>query len=221
MSAAMLFLQLPDPHGPGVGDALNTLAWIAIVVAVLGLVFVEFVWKDRLARTTYRWVLLFGLLVLPMFALLGASGSMFEEMKAVQSCNSCHVMEPFVDDMHDRESASLAARHFATGAIPTKQCYACHTGYGIFGTVEAKRDGFRHWLLYVTRTWEEPITFKGSYPNSNCLDCHAPSPAFQAVQSHRSLADELRADEMACFTCHALPHPPRPERAAAGWPEEG
>jgi cytochrome c nitrite reductase small subunit len=87
--------------------------------------------------------------------------------------------------------------------------------------VEAKRDGFRHWLLYVTRSWEEPITFKGSYPNSNCLDCHAPSPAFQAVQSHRSLADELRADEMACFTCHALPHPARPERSAAGWPEGG
>ena len=221
MSAALLLLQLPDPHGPGVGDALNTLAWIAIVVAVLGLVFVEFVWKDRLARTTYRWVLLFGLLVLPMFALLGASGSMFEEMKAVESCNSCHVMEPFVDDMQDPQSATLAARHFGTGAIPTKQCYACHTGYGIFGTVEAKRDGFRHWLLYVTRTWEEPITFKGSYPNSNCLDCHAPSPDFQAVQSHQSLSDELRADQMACFTCHALPHPSRPERTAGVWPEGG
>jgi cytochrome c nitrite reductase small subunit len=202
------------PHGATVGGTLGTIALAAIVLGVLGLVFVEFVWKNRIARATYRWLLLLGLLVLPAFALLGASGSMFEEMKNVEACNSCHVMNTFVDDMHDPLSASLAARHFRTGAIPAKQCYACHTGYGIFGTAEAKRDGFRHWLLYVTRTWEEPITFKGSYPNANCLACHATAPSFQAVESHRALREELVADEMGCYTCHALPHPSRPSREA-------
>jgi len=207
-----ILAQVPDPHGPGVGDALGGIAWIAIIVAVVGLLLVEFLWKPRLARGTYRWVLLMGLLVLPLFALIGTAGSMFEEMKAVESCNSCHVMEEFVDDMHDPGSATLASRHFQTGAIPTLQCYSCHTGYGIFGTMEGKRDGFRHWLLYVTRTWEEPITFKGSYPNSNCLDCHATSPAFREVESHQALQEPLEADEMGCFTCHGLPHPPRPDR---------
>lgn len=191
---------------------LASVAAVAIVLGVVGLTLVEFIWKKRLPRATYRWLLLLGLMVLPAFALLGATGSMFEEMKTVDACNSCHVMNPFVDDMHDPVSASLAARHFRTGAIPAKQCYACHTGYGIFGTAEAKRDGFRHWLLYVTQTWDEPITFKGSYPNASCLSCHAAAPAFRDVESHRSLRVQLERDEMACFTCHGLPHPPRPAR---------
>lgn len=200
------------PHGATLGGTLQVIALLAIGVGIVGLVLVEFYWKNRLARATYRWLLLIGLLVLPAFALIGATGSMFEEMTTVEACNSCHVMNLFVDDMHDVESASLAARHFRSGAIPAKQCYSCHTGYGIFGTMEAKRDGFRHWLLYVTRTWEEPITFKGSYPNSNCLSCHATSPTFRAVESHRALQEPLARDEMGCFSCHGLPHPPRPER---------
>ncbi|MEX2572049.1 MAG: hypothetical protein WD737_12180, partial [Gemmatimonadota bacterium] len=165
---AILQIAAPEPpHGATLAGTLRVIAMVAIVLAVVGLVAVEFIWKNRIARVTYRWLLLFGLLVLPAFALLGATGTMFEQMKTVEACNSCHVMNQFVDDMVDESSATLAARHFRSGAIPTKQCYSCHTGYGIFGTMEGKRDGFRHWLLYVTQTWEEPITFKGSYPNAN------------------------------------------------------
>lgn len=216
MSAALLAAvqAAPDPaHGPTLGGTLAAVAVLAIVAGVVLLVLVEFVYRRRLPPGTYRWLLLIGLLVLPAFALLGATGSMFEEMKTVDACNSCHVMNEFVDDMRDPRSASLAARHFRSGAIPSKQCYSCHTGYGIFGTMESKRDGFRHWLLYVTRSWEEPITFKGSYPNSNCLDCHSGSPAFREVPSHRALREPLEGDEMGCFTCHGVPHPLRPERA--------
>lgn len=219
MSAAGVLLALqgagtaPEPpHGTTLGGTLGTLALAAIVVGVVGLLLVEFVFKRRVSLGTYRWLLLFGLLVIPAFALLGATGSMFEEMKTVEACNSCHVMNPFVDDMRDPRSATLAARHFRTGAIPAKQCYSCHTGYGIFGTMEAKRDGFRHWLLYTTRTWKEPITFKGSYPNANCLGCHATMPRFRAVPSHQALREPLARDEMGCYTCHGLPHPARPFR---------
>lgn len=200
------------PHGATVGGTMSGLALAAILLGVVLLIAVEFVWRRRLRPTTYRFVLLGGLLVLPAFALTGSTVSMFEEMKTVEACNSCHVMNLFVDDMHDPQSASLAARHFRTGAIPAKQCYACHTGYGIFGTAESKRDGFRHWLLYVTRTWKDPITFKGAYPNANCVGCHGPSPRFQAIPSHVALGEQLRGDEMACYTCHALPHPPRHTR---------
>ncbi|WP_257451872.1 hypothetical protein [Archangium lipolyticum] len=201
------------PHGATLGGTLGGIALWAIGAAVLGLLAVEFVFKSRMARSTYRWTLLLGLFILPGVALLGTTGHMFESMKEVEACQSCHVMDPFVADMHDTRSASLAARHYRAGAIPAKQCYACHTGYGIFGTVEAKRDGFRHWLLYVTDTWKEPITYKGTYPNANCLSCHATSPVFTRVESHQALAKQLAADEMNCFTCHGLPHPPRPTRA--------
>lgn len=222
--AALLVLQaaVPDPpHGPTLGGTLGTIALSAIVLGVLGLLVLEFYGKDRLDQSAYRWLLLFGLFVLPSAALLGATGSMFEEMKTVAACNSCHVMNPFVDDMRDAASASLAARHYRTGAIPDKQCYHCHTGYGIFGTMQAKQDGFRHWLLYVTRTWKEPLTFKGSYPNAHCLACHAAQPAFRSVDSHAALRETLTRDEMACITCHGLPHPPRPLRAGAAVEEGG
>jgi nitrate/TMAO reductase-like tetraheme cytochrome c subunit len=201
------------PHGATLGGTLEVVALGAIILALVGLVLVEFVLKSRMARSTYRWTLLLGLFILPGVALLGTTGHMFESMKEVEACQSCHVMDPFVVDMHDPASATLAARHYRSGAIPAKQCYACHTGYGIFGTVESKRDGFRHWLLYVTDTWKEPLTYKGTYPNSNCLSCHATAPAFRAVESHRALREQLANDEMNCFTCHGLPHPARPTRA--------
>jgi nitrate/TMAO reductase-like tetraheme cytochrome c subunit len=210
----LLAMAAPEPpHGATLAGTLEAVALCAILAALVGLVLVEFVLKSRLARSTYRWTLLLGLFVLPGVALLGTTGHMFESMKTVEACQSCHVMDPFVADMHDTTSASLAARHYRSGAIPAKQCYACHTGYGIFGTVESKRDGFRHWLLYVTDTWKEPITYKGTYPNANCLSCHATSPTFTAVESHRALRAQLSADEMNCFTCHGLPHPARPLRA--------
>jgi nitrate/TMAO reductase-like tetraheme cytochrome c subunit len=210
----LLATATPEPpHGATLGGTLNTLALVSILLAVGGLVAVEFLLKSRLARSTYRWTLLLGLFVLPGAALLGTTGSMFEQMKTVEACGSCHVMGPFLADMRAPESPSLAARHFRSGAIPDKQCYACHTGYGIFGTVESKRDGFRHWLLYVTDTWKEPLTFKGTYPNANCLSCHATAPAFTRVESHKALRTQLAQDEMNCFTCHGLPHPPRPTRA--------
>ncbi|MFE8603483.1 hypothetical protein [Archangium violaceum] len=210
----LLAMAAPEPpHGATLGGTLEVVALVCIVVAWVGLVLVEFVFKSRMARSTYRWTLLLGLFVLPGVALLGTTGHMFESMKAVEACQSCHVMDPFVVDMHNPESATLAARHYRSGAIPAKQCYACHTGYGIFGTVESKRDGFRHWLLYVTDTWKEPITYKGTYPNSNCLACHATAPAFTRVDSHRALGKQLANDEMNCFTCHGLPHPSRPSRA--------
>lgn len=219
LALAVQGMAAPEPpHGATLGGTLAVIALVSIVLALAGLLLVEFHWKYRIPRATYRWLLFVGLLVLPAFALLGATGSMFEEMKTVEACNSCHVMNPFTDDMYEPRSPSLAARHYRSGAIPAKQCYSCHTGYGIFGTMEGKRDGFRHWLLYVTRTWEEPITFKGSYPNSNCLSCHATAPAFQAVPSHQALEGELSSDQMACVTCHGLPHPSRPSREIA-WRE--
>jgi hypothetical protein len=96
---ALLQATPEPPHAATLGGSLRTIALLAIVVAVVGLILVEFVWRNRLAQTTYRWLLLVGLLVLPAFALLGSTGSMFEEMKNVDACNSCHVMTPFVDDM--------------------------------------------------------------------------------------------------------------------------
>lgn len=189
--------------------------WLGIgacVVAMALLVMVEFVFKDRMSRANYYWLLLIGLFFLPFISVGGTTSMIFNETKTVDSCASCHIMEPFVNDMRDPNSPTLAARHFKNKWIESKQCYHCHSGYGVHGTLEAKRDGFRHWLMYVTETYPEHIQFRGSYPNSNCLSCHVATPKFESVKSHRALKPYLKTDQATCATCHGPPHPTPEER---------
>jgi cytochrome c nitrite reductase small subunit len=197
------------------GQIVRTAGIAAVLVAILLLVLTEFVFRRRVSRSTYHWSMLVALLLLPSIGLLGGITTVFDETKTVASCSTCHVMHTFVNDMQDPESATLAARHFENRWIPSNQCYACHTTYGIHGTAESKRDGLRHWLLYVTRTYPEVIRFRGSYPNSNCLGCHSGTPIFNVVASHKALEQRLQSDEVACISCHGPPHPTPPERPAA------
>ena len=85
----------------------------------------------------------------------------FERAERVEFCASCHVtMKAFVDDMRDPKSDSLAALHFKNRYIPDDQCYSCHTSYGLFGTVEAKKEGLNDVYKYYTRTFHLPITLR-------------------------------------------------------------
>ncbi|CAM3333038.1 hypothetical protein RHBI111906_09270 [Rhodothermus bifroesti] len=218
---AWLLMVLGWPEGawaqgqsPGIAAA-ELFRWMGIFAAVLGigwLVLNHWVLRNRLPRAFYHWAMLLGLFALPALALMGAVEFMFEETKTVASCNTCHVMAPFVEDMQDPHSATLAARHFRNKWIPEKQCYACHTTYGLHGTLAAKRDGFRHWLLYVTRSWNEPIRYAGAFPNVSCLACHDGTSAFQGVPAHGALLTDLRSDRVACTSCHGPPHPTPLER---------
>lgn len=198
--------------GVSEGQLLRGAGLFAAVSALILLVLAEFVFRRRMARGTYHLLLLVGLFMLPVIAILGASATVLEETKTVASCNSCHIMNPFVNDMKDPNSATLAARHYKNGWIPDHQCYSCHTTYGVHGTLEGKRDGLRHWLLYVTGTWKEPINYKGSYPNINCTGCHAGTPKFQRVPSHAALNRYLSKDQVGCITCHGPSHPTPLER---------
>jgi len=199
-------------RGATTTDLLRTAGIIAAVLSIIGLIAIEFFYRERLTRSMYHWTLFFGLLALPALAILGTTETVFEETKKVESCQTCHVMEPFVDDLRDEESATLAARHANQGWIPDTQCYQCHTTYGAHGTIEGKRDGFRHWFNYVTGNWPDPIQYVGAYPNVNCTDCHAGVRSFEQVPSHRALAVELAADEVSCTSCHGPSHPTPAER---------
>ena len=222
VGATLLLLLMPvasvyaasDEQGITSSQLVSSIGLLAAVGAIILLVVAEFVLKQRLRRSTYHWMLLVGLFLLPVMSVMGATTKMFEDTKTVESCNSCHVMDVFVEDMRDPDSATLAARHYKHKWIPEKQCYTCHTTYGLHGTVDAKVDGLRHWTLYVTDSWPEPIQFRGSYPNSTCLGCHSGTPAFAAVQSHSALDQKLLSDEVSCASCHGPPHPAPPERPA-------
>lgn len=195
------------------GTFFRTLGIGAAAVAIIAIVLVQFVFHDRFRRTTRHWILMVLLLVLPLISVLGTMETVMEETKTVASCNSCHVMEPFVNDMQASASPTLAARHYKNNWIPKQQCYQCHTTYGVHGTLAAKRDGFRHWLLYVTETYDEPIQYSGSYPNVNCTHCHAGTDKFESVQAHSALRPLLATDQVSCARCHGPPHPAPPDRA--------
>jgi nitrate/TMAO reductase-like tetraheme cytochrome c subunit len=209
---AMPAFGASDQAGITSGTLFRVIGLVAAGLAIVGLILVQFVYYDRFHRTTRHWILLVLLLVFPLISMLGTMETVMEETKSVDSCNSCHVMEPFVNDMQDDSSATLAAQHVKNSWIPKNQCYQCHTTYGVHGTLAAKRDGFRHWLLYVTQTYEEPIQYSGSYPNVNCTSCHAGSPDFQAVEAHASLRERLANDRVSCASCHGPPHPAPPDR---------
>jgi len=188
---------------------------IAALIAILVLVLVEFVFRRKLSRGTYYLMLLIGLFLLPSLTLLNATSLLFEETEKVSSCASCHTMTPFVNDMKNPQSTTLAAKHFTNKWIADHQCYTCHTSYGIHGTFHAKMDGMRHWWRYVTGTWAEPIRYKGAYPNANCLACHGGTPKFAGQAIHQAQAEDLAADRVACLTCHGPPHPAPDARALA------
>lgn len=206
-----LWAEVPG-KGISVAEFLSQAGIISIIVALIGILLIEFVFKKKLSRNFYKWTLFIGLFILPVFAMISTFSTVMKDTKTVESCASCHVMDPFVSDMFDENSPNLAARHYKNKWIADNQCYQCHTSYGIHGTLEGKRDGFRHWLYYVTETWPEPIVFKGSYPNQNCNSCHYDTPNFNEVMSHISIKDRLLNDEVSCSSCHGPVHPTPLER---------
>jgi len=190
-------------------SALTLLRNAGLVAAVIGIVWlllVEFVFRKRINGGAYHWSLLVGILVLPAIATLSTMTMTVDQTKTLRFCASCHVMEPFITDIVDKKSDSLAARHHANKWIPRDPCYWCHTHYGLHGALEAKVGGFRHWVNYVTGQWEGPIQYRGTYPNSNCLMCHDGTPKYGRIGIHRKLSAALSADRVPCFKCHGPPH---------------
>lgn len=222
MCLAVLLMQagwLAAPAWAGETDGrwsqLDVLRGIGIAAAVAGillLILVQHVYRKKMQHGTYRRLLLIGLFVLPMIVTWTTTKTVMEGTKSVQACLSCHVMQPFVNDMQNPSSPTLAARHYRNNWIAKDQCYSCHVTYGVTGTVEGKRDGFRHWLYYVTHTYADQIQYAGSYENSNCLACHQGTAKWQRVKSHQALVAEFSTDRIACIACHGPPHPLPQER---------
>ena len=196
---------------PGIG-LLRGIGMASALGGIIVLILVHFIYRNRLSRGTYHWLLLLGLFVLPITATLSATATVMEGTKRVEACASCHVMGPFVDDLKNPASPTLAARHYKNNWIAKDQCYGCHISYGATGTLEGKRDGFRHWLYYVTGTYSDPIKFVGSYSNSNCLYCHEGTEKWERVNSHQALQSDFQNDRTACIQCHGPPHPLPHER---------
>jgi len=150
--------------------------------------------------------------LLPVGAYALGSLLLLEESKGVPFCGSCHVMTPIVESLLDPQGESLAAIHYARGAVSTSTaCYVCHSGYGIWGTVDAKKAGVMHMVRTVTGRYQLPIAHNGPFDIDSCLGCHAHAPRFRAVEAHQpmDIQQALIQREMSCTgLCHPAAHPP-------------
>jgi cytochrome c nitrite reductase small subunit len=176
---------------------------VALAVIGIGLVIYSLVKYRGAAVGPVSWGLLIaGAIVFPLLITGVGTILVFERAERVEFCASCHfTMKSFVDDMKNPKSMSLAALHFKNRYIPDDQCYSCHTSYGLFGTVQAKKEGLNDVYKYYTRTYHLPIMLRHPYPNQDCLKCHAGSVKWLAA--HEDYKDAIFAGEASCMQCHA------------------
>ena len=195
------------------GETENVIGWASVagvVIALLALALLILVatrpkgWK---VLPPAKWTLLLGLFVLPSMTML--LGNVVGFHKTKQSCIQCHTMDPWVADMKDPKSQTLAAKHFQRRWINEDQCYTCHTGYGLAGNVQAKIGGLSHVTKYYITGVPDQIKIRSPFPPATCLHCHADTERYRKIEQHADaeMKPKIESGELSCFECHATPHP--------------
>jgi cytochrome c nitrite reductase small subunit len=208
---------IPLPRG-WIGTTSDWVRGIGIAFVVLNLILLVFAWRsirrNGITPTARGWLFVAVGLVPMMVAFLSFAHGL-ESSTTVQACGSCHVMTPFVADLHNVSSDTLAATHFKNRYIQERQCYTCHSDYGLGGTLKAKFDGLGHVWRYTTGRYEHPIKIASPYPNVRCLGCHGASQKFLKAAGHpKETLPELMAGKMSCLDCHGPAHAAQARSAA-------
>jgi hypothetical protein len=192
---------------PPVGPAVDWLRVLPVLVALPAVVLL--LWG--LVRGHLPPAIAVAGLVLPAAAYGLGMLMIMEKSKDVHFCGSCHVMAPIVESLNATDGGSLAAIHYTRGLVPTAEaCYMCHSGYGIWGTVDAKAAGTMHMLRTLTGRYNLPLELNGTFDINSCLGCHAGAASFRAVTAHQDpdLQQALLSRTMACTgACHPAAHP--------------
>ncbi len=127
----------------------------------------------------------------------------FVEAEKLGFCGSCHTMAPWVQDLENPKSTSLASIHYRNRFIPHDQCYTCHVNYDFMGPIDAKLKALRDVAVYYFGNAKaEDIKLSKPFPNGNCLHCHVHSSLFAEHPAHRAKMAQMLADQIKCSTCH-------------------
>lgn len=148
--------------------------------------------------------LFFLVIVVPALLASVTAKMAFSRAQSVEFCGSCHVMQPWIDNVTGEESDSLAAEHYKRRWIQHEQCYTCHTNYGFLGPMEAKVKGVRHVIAYYIGE-DAKIELYDEFPNENCLHCHLDAKGFREDSNHDPLEDILSGKDR-CVECHENIH---------------
>jgi nitrate/TMAO reductase-like tetraheme cytochrome c subunit len=214
-SQAASGLTVPLPHG-WIGTTSQWIEGFGVGLVVLDLILLALVWywlrgRDAMPRM-WGWVLVaVGLVPLLVGFMTFAHG--LESSATVSACGSCHVMAPFVRDLQDPKSDTLAATHYKNRFILRHQCYECHSDYGLGGTITAKLEGLGHVWRYTTGRYTLPIKIAKPYANSGCLECHGESQRFLNSESKKDILPDLMSGKMSCLDCHGPVHPEQKKEA--------
>ena len=185
---------------------LSALILICILVSLV-------VYRGRQTEGNALWLHLLSLGIFPLLLLAVGNFSVLEEAKEERFCGSCHLtMKPYIDDLHNAKSQSLAALHFQHRSARGTQCYSCHANYGVHGTFEAKITGLLDVYKYVTRTYHLPIKMRAPFDNVLCLKCHDGALRFMAQEIH---LEGGKVSDEPCGQCHSPAHDiPKIEQAS-------
>jgi nitrate/TMAO reductase-like tetraheme cytochrome c subunit len=201
---------VPRPEG-WIGTTSEWARGLGIGFAVLNLLLLAFAWRrlgrDHAAPVTLQG-LFFCLVVLPLSIIFFGYHYGLEASKTVAACGACHVMQPYVDDLRDLKSNTLAAVHYKNQYIQDDQCYACHSDYGMAGTLRAKLEGLGHTWRYSVGSYELPLAIARPYPNTRCLYCHGRAQKFLVSSGHpEKQRPRLLGGSIPCLDCHQPAHP--------------
>jgi nitrate/TMAO reductase-like tetraheme cytochrome c subunit len=198
--------------------ALTAAVSALIVLAILASLIL---FRGRQAEGSALWLHLLALGILPLFLLAFGNFATLEYATEVQFCGSCHLtMRPYIEDLRNPKSQSLAALHAQNRVTPGRECYSCHANYGVHGTLAAKMTGLRHVYKYNTGTYELPLKMPEPFENTLCLKCHNGAKRFMAQDVHLEngkVTEDLRSTRTECVMCHAPAHAiPAVKKAEAG-----
>ena len=202
------------PHSPGSTWLAATIVLVALVV--IGIASIALI-RGRLPVALSS----AALLLLPAFSFVVADLHLLEESKTVDFCASCHTtMSPLAESMRSGDDESLASIHYAKGAVShADACYQCHSGYGLWGTVNAKMAGVGHMVRTVTSWYHYPLESK-SFDIASCQGCHSGAAPFREVPVHRTdfIQKRLLSGDLSCAgVCHPPAHPTRALNGAEAW----
>ena len=200
---------VPLPRG-WIGTTSEWVRGFGIAFGLLNLVLLAFAWKSLrsggVTPTARGWLFVAVGLVPVMVAFLSFAHGL-EGSTTLSACGSCHVMTPFVQDLQNVKSDSLAAKHFKNRYIRESQCYTCHSDYGLAGTIKAKFEGLGHVWRYTAGAYTVPIKINEPYPNVRCLGCHAGSQKFINASGHpKEEMHNLLDGTVPCIACHGPAH---------------
>ena len=161
--------------------------------------------------TTEKLLLALVLGVAPVLFGLAVFALSFNRAERLGFCASCHTMTPWVADLKNPNSASLASKHYRNRWIVSNQCYTCHVNYEFMGPVSAKLDGMRHVVAYYTGIGmtQGAIKLYEPFPNGNCLRCHGAAQNFNQSPTHAAVMQQVKANQLSCTVCHQPIHTPQ------------